>query len=115
MQQCKMHKKYLVASCDHERLAGASCRIQTFVGHQIATMIVRISPRCPPRSDAIPLLGRVVTHGLVENAPHLGSYADAQQPPEPRLVPTKEDLCRHLAVAPAKFLPVNDGLQDLCS
>ena len=73
-------------------------------------MIVRTWPRCPPSCNAIPLCGRVVMHGLVENAPHLGSHADAQQPPEPRLVPTKEDRCRHPAVAPLKIFAINDGL-----
>ena len=108
-------QKYPVSGYDRQRLAGVSCRVQTFAGRQLATMIVRIGMRCPPSSDAIPLLGRVVTHGLVENATHLGSHADAQQPREPRLVPTKEDCCRHPAVARVKFFVVNNGLQDVCS
>ena len=78
-------------------------------------MIGGIRLGCPPSSDAIPPLGRIVPHGLTENTPHLGSHADAQQPPEPRLVPAKEDRCRHPAVAPVKFFAVNNGLQDLCS
>ena len=108
-------QKNLVFGYDQQRLAGASCRIQTFAGHRIPTMFVHIRLRCPPRSDAIPPLGRVVPHGLVENAPHLGSHIDAQQPPEPRLVPTKEDRCQHLAVAPIKFIAANNGLRELCS
>ena len=104
-----------VSDYDQQGLADASCLIQTFAGHHIATMIVRIRLRCPPSSDAISLLGGVVTHGLVENAPHLGSHVDAQQPPEPRLVPTKEDRCRHPAVAPLEFFTVKNGLHDLCS
>ena len=57
--------------------AGASCRIQTFAGHLIPTMIGRIRLRCPPSSDAIPPLGHVVPHGLIEIIPHLGTHADA--------------------------------------
>ena len=78
-------------------------------------MIVRIQLRCVPSSDAIPVLRPVVTHGLVENAPHLGSNVDAQQPPEPRLIPTNEDRSRHPAATPVKFFAVNNGLHDLCS
>ena len=47
--------------------------------------------------------------------PTLEARADAEQPPEPGLVPTKEDRCQHPAVAVVKFFAVNDGLQDLCS
>ena len=107
-------QKYPVSGYDQQRLAGASCRIQSFAGHLIRTMMGGIRLHCPPSSDAVPPLGRVVPHGLIENTPHLGSHADAQQPLEPRLVPTKEDRCRHLART-SKFFAVNNGLADLCS
>ena len=108
-------QKYPVSGYDQQGLAGASCRIQTFAGHLMPTMMGGKRLRCPPSSDAIPQFGPVVPHSLLENAPHLGSHADAQQPPEPRLVPTKEDRCRHPAVAPVKLFPVHNGPQDLCS
>ena len=111
MQQWEIHKKTQLFRNDQQQLAGASCRIQTFAGHPIPTMISGIKLGGPPSSDPIPPLGRIVPHGLIENTPHLVSHADAQQPPEPRLVPNKEDGCRHQAVAPLKFFA---GLHDVC-
>ena len=103
--------KYLSCGYDQQRLAGASCRIQTFAGNPTSTMIGGIRLGCPPSRSAIPPLGSIVPHGLLEKTPHLGSHADAQQPPQPRLVPPKEDLCVHPAVAPSKLLAVNNGMQ----
>ena len=84
-------RNYPASGYDQQRLTSASYRIPTFAGHRISTMIVRIRQRCPPSRDTIPPLGRVVTHGPIENAPHLGSHAAAQQPPEPQLVRTKDN------------------------
>ena len=70
-------KTRFLAMNKQERLAGASCRIQTFAGHPILTMIPGIQLGCPPNSDVNPPLGRIVPHGLMENTPHLGSHPDA--------------------------------------